>query len=143
MLAAFGQVSAAIEDIRDDTPEAVRRKAGLFRARFNDPEWVREKEACDLWTAAFFQPLRPALPAITSSAVLDRLQGRPVPPQTMAIAIELEAQNAFFHWPLEFPEVFAAGGFDVLLSNPPWERGEAAGAGVLRGPRCAYRKRCE
>jgi hypothetical protein len=23
---------------------------------------------------------------------------------------------------LEFPEVFAAGGFDVLLSNPPWER---------------------
>ena len=28
----------------------------------------------------------------------------------------------FFHWPLEFPEVFAAGGFDVVLSNPPWER---------------------
>ena len=26
-----------------------------------------------------------------------------------------------FHWPLEFPEVFAAGGFDVVLGNPPWE----------------------
>jgi hypothetical protein len=121
-MAAFGQVSAAIEDIRDDTPDAVRRKASLFRARFNDPDWVREKEACDLWTAAFFQPLRPALPVINSSAVLDRLQGQPVPPQTMAIATEQEAHNAFFHWPLEFPEVFAAGGFDVLLSNPPWER---------------------
>ena len=121
-LAVFGQTSVAIEEIRDDTPEAVRRKASLFRARFNDRDWVREKETCDLWTAAFFQPLRPDSPSITSSAVLDRLQGLPVPPQTMAIAIEQAAQNAFFHWPLEFPEVFGAGGFDVVLSNPPWER---------------------
>lgn len=30
----------------------------------------------------------------------------------------------FFHWPLEFPEVFADGGFDVILSNPPWEHVE-------------------
>jgi hypothetical protein len=28
---------------------------------------------------------------------------------------------AFFHWPLEFSEVFAADGFDVVL-GPPWER---------------------
>ena len=27
-----------------------------------------------------------------------------------------------FHWPLEFPEAFTAGGFDVVLGNPPWER---------------------
>jgi hypothetical protein len=27
----------------------------------------------------------------------------------------------FFHWPLEFPDVFAQGGFDVVLCNPPWE----------------------
>ena len=26
-----------------------------------------------------------------------------------------------FHWPLEFPDVFARGGFDVVLGNPPWE----------------------
>ncbi|MFQ3582617.1 MAG: hypothetical protein SNJ49_12015, partial [Chloracidobacterium sp.] len=31
-------------------------------------------------------------------------------------------QLGFFHWPLAFPEVFAQGGFDVVLSNPPWER---------------------
>jgi hypothetical protein len=30
--------------------------------------------------------------------------------------------QGFFHWPLEFPEVVADGGFDVVLSNPPWER---------------------
>jgi hypothetical protein len=37
-------------------------------------------------------------------------------------ARELSVLNRFFHWPLEFPEVFAAGGFDVVLGNPPWER---------------------
>src|SRR6185437_4497537 len=26
-----------------------------------------------------------------------------------------------FQWPLEFPEVFAAGGFDAVVGNPPWE----------------------
>lgn len=25
------------------------------------------------------------------------------------------------HWPLAFPQVFAAGGFDCVLGNPPWE----------------------
>jgi hypothetical protein len=26
-----------------------------------------------------------------------------------------------FHWPLEFPDIMSAGGFDVVLGNPPWE----------------------
>lgn len=32
--------------------------------------------------------------------------------------------HAFFHWPLELPEVFARErpGFDVVLANPPWEK---------------------
>ena len=122
VLATFSQASARIEAISDDTPEAVRRKSQLFQARFEDPEWRREKEACDLWTASFFQPLLPDAPAITSEVLRDRLEGRQVPSQVTAIAIVLEDENHFFHWPLEFPEVFAAGGFDVVMSNPPWER---------------------
>ena len=33
-------------------------------------------------------------------------------------------EQGFFHWPLEFPEVFgrARPGFDVILANPPWEK---------------------
>ena len=27
-----------------------------------------------------------------------------------------------FHWELMFPHVFARGGFDIVLGNPPWER---------------------
>jgi len=31
----------------------------------------------------------------------------------------------FFHWFLEFPEVFAQGGFDCILGNPPYLGGQA------------------
>jgi len=39
-------------------------------------------------------------------------------------AIRIAAEQDFFHWPLEFPEVFASGrpGFDVVLANPPWDK---------------------
>jgi hypothetical protein len=30
-------------------------------------------------------------------------------------------RHRFLHWELVFPAVLAAGGFDVLLANPPWE----------------------
>ncbi len=40
----------------------------------------------------------------------------------MALATALAHELPFFHWPLEFPDVFAARGFDVVLCNPPWER---------------------
>jgi hypothetical protein len=37
-------------------------------------------------------------------------------------ANELARSNHVFHWPLEFPEVFAEKrGFDVVVGNPPWE----------------------
>lgn len=32
-------------------------------------------------------------------------------------------QHSFFHWCVEFPEVFAYdGGFDVMCGNPPWDK---------------------
>ena len=38
-------------------------------------------------------------------------------------AMEIAHQQRFFHWCVEFPEVFAYdGGFDVMCGNPPWDR---------------------
>jgi hypothetical protein len=39
-------------------------------------------------------------------------------------AVEIAKKQSFFHWPLEFPEIFdrARPGFDVVLANPPWEK---------------------
>ena len=41
---------------------------------------------------------------------------------TMEDVIPFARRAQAFHWPLEFPDVMADGGFDVVLGNPPWER---------------------
>ena len=39
----------------------------------------------------------------------------------MRIADEVAKQQHFFHWELEFADVFAErGGFDLVIGNPPW-----------------------
>ena len=35
---------------------------------------------------------------------------------------EVADQQGFFHWELDFATVFARGGFDLQLGNPPWVR---------------------
>jgi hypothetical protein len=35
---------------------------------------------------------------------------------------QVRERERFFHWDLEFPEVFADGGFDCVLGNPPWDK---------------------
>ncbi|MBU1433316.1 hypothetical protein KKF91_22525 [Myxococcota bacterium] len=34
--------------------------------------------------------------------------------------LQAELEEVTFHWPLEFPEVFERGGFDVIVGNPPF-----------------------
>ena len=34
------------------------------------------------------------------------------------------SERKCFHWPLEFPEVFARGGFDSVIGNPPFQGGK-------------------
>ncbi|MEY3903547.1 MAG: hypothetical protein RL189_2853 [Pseudomonadota bacterium] len=38
----------------------------------------------------------------------------------LSTARSVSLKERFFHWELEFPEVFANGGFDLVLGNPPW-----------------------
>jgi hypothetical protein len=93
----------------------------LFTEGHANPAWQRYREACDLWTAAFFQRLIPTTPAITSAALLDHLDGRAVPLRITDLALDLADQHRFFHWPLEFSGVWRAGGFDLITGNPPWD----------------------
>ncbi|WP_340380333.1 DNA methyltransferase [Streptomyces sp. SS7] len=39
--------------------------------------------------------------------------------------------RGFFHWELDFAHVFAEGGFDLMVGNPPWVRQEWDENGVL------------
>ncbi|WP_258308910.1 Eco57I restriction-modification methylase domain-containing protein [Streptomyces sp. NWU339] len=36
------------------------------------------------------------------------------------VARDVARRQGFFHWELEFAQVFARGGFDVQVGNPPW-----------------------
>ena len=116
--------SREVDSISNDSAEDIRRKKQAFEQSHRNPTWLREKEACDLWTAAFFQWLKPGVAAITSGAILERLAERPIDGRTIEQALSISERQRFFHWPLEFPEVFADAGFDVILSNPPWEHVE-------------------
>ncbi|MGQ4538425.1 Eco57I restriction-modification methylase domain-containing protein [Dermabacteraceae bacterium P7074] len=40
----------------------------------------------------------------------------------LATVRDIAKEQHFFHWELEFPQVFARGGFDLQVGNPPWVR---------------------
>jgi hypothetical protein len=58
---------------------------------------------------SFEAGMRPAAEVLVTNSWLAEVQ---------AIA----RREGFFHWELEFAPVFAAGGFDLQVGNPPWVR---------------------
>lgn len=54
----------------------------------------------------------------------EEMEGLQVLPNTFKEEVnEVARANRFFHWCVEFPEVFAdGGGFDVMCGNPPWDK---------------------
>src|SRR5207244_13251544 len=81
------------------------------------PGLARLKTAFDTWCAAWFWPA-----LMLDSAPLPLTFAQP-PDEARAVLAQLVAEHQFFHWELEFPDVFAVAGsgFDALLGNPPWE----------------------
>lgn len=59
----------------------------------------------------------------TASVILELLGENSVShQQKRALATQVCQKGFVLHWPLAFPQVFAQGGFDCVLGNPPWER---------------------
>jgi hypothetical protein len=123
----------------DQDVDGIRRKAQDYEAAHAPgSDWRDLWTACNLWTAAFFAPLsspgrEPALSlskgaggegTVPTTAAVRRYLSNPraAHGQTVGLADALSVEQRLFHWPLEFPDVFTAGGFDVVLCNPPWER---------------------
>ncbi len=106
-----------LRQMPDDTPEAVREKEAIYTMLREDG--LTTHTACDLWTYAFFAPLTAESEALVPTSDDVRSQHRA---QVNGIAMAASREHPYFHWPLEFPDVFEEGGFDVVLGNPPWER---------------------
>ena len=120
---------AAFSGLEERSPAEVKAKEDLYQdLRGPDTPWWQQKVACDLWTYAYFARLQPQTsgrPATvpTTDNVRQALANRSTQPPMEDWAVAASLTNEFFHWPLEFPDVFENnGGFDVVLGNPPWER---------------------
>ena len=81
------------------------------------PGWRSLKAALDLWCACWFWPADALDHAPLPSTLADP------PAATRDIAARIAAEKHFFHWEIEFPDVFSGqgAGFDALVGNPPWE----------------------
>ena len=93
-------------------------RARIYRERLlGSLAWRSLKRAMDLWCACWFWPA-------------DEIEYAPLPrtfadpaAETRAIAERIASEMRFFHYELEFPDVFreAGSGFDAVLGNPPWD----------------------
>ncbi len=119
---------AAVATVHDEAERALRalhelpvhetaERSRRFRALRETPAFSRLKDAFDLWCAMWFWPG-------------ERIDACPLPTEfaapseeARAIAREVAGSQRFFHWELEFPDVFhpSRSGFDAIVGNPPWE----------------------
>lgn len=113
----------------EDTIEQLRTKERLFSTvSAGEGPLARWKRIADLWCAGWFGGGARVTRAIFSALVDDSLAPQVARP-VLASAAGVAARQRFFHWTLEFPEVFFGtsgqplpdGGFDAVVGNPPWE----------------------
>lgn len=116
--AAIDRVRELYRRLRKVPASQPDKRAEIWRTQVApDPALARVREAFDTWCSLWFWPL-------------DRLDEAPGPAELPApseaareIARSLNKVRRFFHWELEFPDVFTekGAGFDAIVANPPWE----------------------
>lgn len=121
----LAELSKSVANMTGETAEKVRAKAQRYAEIHGEgTSWWRHWTIANLWTSAFYAELTDEKIAYipTTVDVLRFINSNTVAAEKVEFANQLSMRLRFFHWPLEFPEVFKRGGFDVLLGNPPWER---------------------
>ncbi|MCQ4082156.1 N-6 DNA methylase [Streptomyces sp. RB6PN25] len=136
--------AASLRDITSaptDTLRDVRLQSSRFRDLEQSASYLHALHIADAWCAAFVWPKVQGAPTPVTEGVFRDLQNPSagIPITTNDEIIRLAQQYKFFHWHLEFPEVFAvvegskaasdiepaagwAGGFSCVVGNPPWDK---------------------
>ncbi|MEU8377863.1 DNA methyltransferase [Streptosporangium sp. NPDC048865] len=115
----------------------VREQGRRFRELENSELLTRLRQVAHAWCAAFVWRKHEEAPeAITTATIRSLETGATLAPDRAEELRTLTEQYGFFHWHLEFPEVFRVGrsgpgsnpvtgwegGFTCVLGNPPWEK---------------------
>jgi len=116
---------AALAEASEDDPDSVEAKKTEYKRLIASSEYAKERLAADCWCAAFFWPLDAeyarTAPTTATARMVQASGGGMLVEDTLDEVRRIANEHRFFHWHLEFPEVFADGGFDCVLGNPPWE----------------------
>ncbi|MGW0435514.1 Eco57I restriction-modification methylase domain-containing protein [Micromonospora sp. NPDC003197] len=136
---AFAHNLRRITSAPSDVLRDVRRQESAYRDLAGSTDYRRALRVADAWCAAFmWKKTADAPPAVTHGILraLEDPNASAVEQATRDEIDRLREQYRFFHWHLEFPEVFDVpkdgtgidpatgwtGGFGCVLGNPPWER---------------------
>ena len=112
-----------IADLPDRTKEEFEQSRAI-RTRL-DAQLEGVRRACDLWAAEPFGVKGARAALLQGQEILSGQMSSDV--AELARQAQQEAcKRSFFHWPLEFPEVFHRSsernpGFDAVIGNPPWD----------------------
>ena len=125
---AVTQAVAELDATSDANVEALAKKEQRWDGILSSPEYLHQKFVADAWCSAFFWPKQPG--EMADAAPTNELwrqirdgQGQ-APALTITTVHALAERLRFFHWHLQFPQIAAKGGFDLVLGNPPWVRQE-------------------
>lgn len=119
---------AKISFTGNDTLEDEEKKEKLYNELLQNEEYILLKTAADLYTATFFvkKDKDNELKIPSTKDLFDIKRKLPEDSAKKGIreeAVNISKQYKFFHWKIEFPEIFQRGtGFDCVLGNPPWDR---------------------
>jgi hypothetical protein len=126
--APLAREAEAVRAMPEDDPEQIAAKRRRFEALRADRSLWQLTVTCDLYMAAFLVPKTGGVPTNHQTAMIpttghlwDVMAGGTVYGPLLAHGQDLAREAAAFHWPLEFPDIMSAGGFDVVLGNPPWD----------------------
>jgi len=144
---SFGGTTSALAALISQRQNLVKPVSSAQEARarakayteFDHSEGMEQKRLhADAWCAAFVWPLQVGEPEPPTSSIVRQLGESGTSAgyaETVDRIRQLADEYRFFHWQLEFPEIFGdpssgeevgsegwPGGFSCVLGNPPWER---------------------
>jgi hypothetical protein len=117
----------SLEALPENSTEDIAAKETAYRDFLQQAKESRLAHAADLLLGAYLLPKTadreaqiPTSATLYLSLLTDTFDAGHR--QQLAAARAACREARVLHWPLAFPQVFAAGGFDCVLGNPPWER---------------------
>jgi hypothetical protein len=116
-----------LEQMPENSPEEIEQKQKAYHNLIDGNLWWHIKTLADIQVAQFFIPKNQdnKKELVTYKDFNDYLKGtKSFQGKVSATAIALAEKRRFFHYFLEFPDVFANGGFDCVIGNPPFLGGQ-------------------